>query len=146
VSAEDLSLRFFHSVKEFSHQFVARLTQLDYARAMAFAALDPATGDVLGVVRLHSDSRHETAEYAILLRSDLKGKGLGWALMRLLIDYGRAEGLKSLYGEVLNENTTMLAMCRQLGFEVRRDPQEPRVSLVSLDLAKAGAAAIRRAV
>ena len=139
VSAEDVRLRFFHSVKEFSHQFVARLTQLDYARAMAFAALDPATGDILGVVRLHSDSRYETAEYAILLRSDLKGKGLGWALMQLLIDYARAEGLKSLFGEVLNENTTMLAMCRQLGFEVGADPNESGVSLVSLDLAKASA-------
>jgi acetyltransferase len=145
VSAEDLRLRFFHSVKEFSHQFVARLTQLDYARAMAFAALDPATGDILGVVRLHSDSRYETAEYAILLRSDLKGKGLGWALMQLLIDYACAEGLKSLFGEVLNENTTMLAMCRQLGFEVRGDPHEQRVSLVSLDLAKARAGTTRRA-
>ncbi len=145
VSAEDLRLRFFHSVKEFSHQFVARLTQLDYARAMAFAALDPATGDILGVVRLHSDSRYETAEYAILLRSDLKGKGLGWALMQLLIDYARAEGLKSLFGEVLNENITMLAMCRQLGFEVRADPHETGASLVSLDLAKASAATSRSA-
>ena len=89
VSPEDLRLRFFHSMKEFSHQFVARLTQLDYARAMAFVAIDPETRDIIGVVRLHSDFRYETAEYAILLRSDLKGKGLGWALMQLLIDYAR---------------------------------------------------------
>ena len=139
VSPEDLRLRFFHSMKEFSHQFVARLTQLDYARAMAFAAIDPQTRDIIGVVRLHSDSRYQTAEYAILLRSDLKGKGLGWALMQLLIAYARSEGLKSLFGEVLNENINMLNMCRDLGFEVRRDPDEPRLSLVSLDLASAGA-------
>jgi len=136
VSVDDLRLRFFHSMKDFSHRFVARLTQLDYARAMAFVALDPVTHDILGVVRLHSDSRYESAEYAILLRSDLKGKGLGWALMRLLIAYARSEGLKSLFGEVLNENETMLTMCRNLGFDVRRDPAERGVSLVSLDLAK----------
>jgi acetyltransferase len=140
VSPEDLRLRFFHSMREFSHQFVARLTQLDYARAMAFAAIDPQTRDIIGVVRLHSDSRYETAEYAILLRSDLKGKGLGWALMQLLIAYARSEGLKSLFGEVLNENVNMLNMCRDIGFEVRRDPKEPAVSLVSLDLAAAAAA------
>jgi acetyltransferase len=134
VSREDLRLRFFHSVKEFSHQFTARLTQLDYARAMAFAAIDPASGDILGVVRLHSDSRYERAEYAILLRSDLKGKGLGWALMQLLIEYARSEGLQSLFGEVLNENTTMLAMCRELGFEVKADPNDAGTALVSLDL------------
>ena len=134
VSREDLRLRFFHSVKEFSHQFVGRLTQLDYARAMAFVALDPVSREVIGVVRLHSDSRYETAEYAILLRSELKGKGLGWALMQLLIEYARAEGLKSLFGEVLNENTTMLAMCRELGFTVASDREEPRVSVVSFQL------------
>jgi acetyltransferase len=134
VSHQDLRLRFFHSMKEFSHQFVGRLTQLDYARAMAFVALEPASGDVIGVVRLHSDSHYETAEYAILLRSDLKGKGLGWALMQLLIEYARAEGLKSLFGEVLSENTTMLAMCRELGFKVAVDPGEAGVSIVSLDL------------
>jgi len=143
VSPEDLRLRFFHAVKEFSHAFVARLAQLDYARAMAFVALDPATRDIIGVVRLHSDSRYETAEYAVLLRSDLKGKGLGWALMQLLIDYARSEGLKSLFGEVLNENATMLAMCRELGFTVKRDPNEARVSLVSLDLAPEDGAARR---
>jgi acetyltransferase len=136
VSREDLRLRFFHSVKEFSHQFTARLTQLDYARAMAFAALDPATREVIGVVRLHSDSRYEKAEYAILLRSDLKGKGLGWALMQLLIQYARSEGLKSLFGEVLNENKTMLAMCRELGFDVAHDQKDAGVAIVSLDLTR----------
>ncbi|MCA3581914.1 MAG: acetate--CoA ligase family protein, partial [Bradyrhizobium sp.] len=84
VSAEDLRLRFFHAMKEFSHAFIARLTQLDYARAMAFVALDPTTGEMMGAVRLHSDSLYENAEYAIRLQSDLKGKGLGWALMQLL--------------------------------------------------------------
>ena len=134
VSPEDLRLRFFHPVKEFSHQFAARLTQLDYARAMAFVALDTAIGEIIGVARLHSDSRYETAEYAILVRSDLKGKGLGWALMQLLIDYATAEGLKSLCGQVLTENTTMLAMCRELGFGVKADPNDAGISRVSLNL------------
>jgi acetyltransferase len=135
VSPDDLRLRFFHAVRAFSHQFVLRLTQLDYARAMAFVALDPRNGAIIGVVRLHSDSLYESGEYAILLRSDLKGKGLGWALMRLLIDYARSEGLKSLTGEVLRENVTMLDMCRELGFDVARHPDEPTLSIVSLNLA-----------
>jgi acetyltransferase len=138
ISSDDLRLRFLHPMKTFPHQFVARLTQLDYARAMAFVALEPTTGDVTGVVRLHSDSQYEAAEYAILLRSDLKGKGLGWALMQLLIEYARSEGLTSLFGDVLNENTTMLAMCRELGFTVAGDAREPGISIVSLDLTKGG--------
>lgn len=134
VSAEDLRLRFFEAIKEFSHQFVARLTQLDFARAMAFVALDTATGEIVGVARLHSDSQYETAEYAILVRSDLKGNGLGRALMQLLIEYATAEGLKSLSGQVLTENTTMLAMCRELGFNMKADPNDAGISLVSLKL------------
>jgi acetyltransferase len=62
--------------------------------------------------------------------------GFGWALMQLLIEYARTEGLKSLFGDVLNENTTMLAMCRELGFTVKSDAREPGISIVSLDLTK----------
>ncbi len=134
VTSEDLRLRFFAAMKEFSHQFIARLTQLDYARAMAFVALDEATGDVVGVVRIHSDSIYETGEYAILLRSDLKGRGLGWALMQLIIDYARSEGLKHISGDVLQENTVMLAMCRSLGFEIVNDPVEHDICHVELRL------------
>ena len=89
VTSHDLRLRFFAPMKEFSHEFIARLTQLDYARAMAFVAFDEATNELLGVVRIHSDSIYESGEYAILLRSDLKGRGLGWALMQMIIEYAQ---------------------------------------------------------
>src|SRR5262249_120023 len=56
VTSEDLRLRFFAPVREFSHAFVARLTQLDYARAITLVALDSEKGDMLGAVRLHADA------------------------------------------------------------------------------------------
>ena len=122
----DLRLRFFAPMKEFTHEFIARLTQLDYARAMAFVAFDEATDELVGVVRIHSDSIYESGEYAILLRSDLKGRGLGWALMQMIIEYAKSEGLKTISGDVLTENTVMLEMCRSLGFEVKPDPHGTR--------------------
>jgi acetyltransferase len=134
VTLEDLRLRFFAPMKEFSHEFIARLTQLDYARAMAFVAFDEATGELVGVVRIHSDSIYENGEYAILLRSDLKGRGLGWTLMQLIIEYARSDGLKTIFGEVLQENTIMLEMCRNLGFEIKTDPGDSRVCIVRLKL------------
>jgi len=134
VTVHDLRLRFFASMKEFSHEFIARLTQLDYARAMAFVALDEVTNEIVGVVRIHSDSIYETGEYAILLRSDLKGRGLGWALMQLIIEYARSEGLKTISGDVLQENAVMLTMCRNLGFEVMADPAEHDICNVKLAL------------
>jgi acetyltransferase len=134
VTSHDLRLRFFGPMKEFSHEFIARLTQLDYARSMAFIALDESTGEIAGVVRIHSDSVYETGEYAILLRSDLKGRGLGWTLMQLIIEYARAEGLKAIWGDVLAENTVMLQMCRSLGFEVKPDAIEHDIYRVRLAL------------
>ncbi len=134
VTKQDLRLRFFGPMKEFSHEFIARLTQIDYARAMAFVALDEVTGELVGVVRIHSDSIYETGEYAILLRSDLKGRGLGWTLMQLIIEYSKSEGLKAIWGDVLAENTVMLEMCRSLGFEVKPDPVEHDIYSVKLTL------------
>jgi acetyltransferase len=134
VTLEDLRLRFFVPMKQFSHEFIARLTQLDYARAMAFVAFDEPGKEMVGVVRIHSDSIYENGEYAILLRSDLKGRGLGWALMQLIIEYARSEGLKMISGEVLQENTVMLEMCRNLGFEIRTDAVDHSLCEVSLKL------------
>lgn len=132
VTAEDLRLRFFAPIKEFSHAFIARFTQIDYARAMAFIAIAERDGAMLGVVRLHANSAYDKGEYAILVRSDLKGHGLGWRLMQLLIEYARAEGIRAIEGQVLCENTTMLAMCRQLGFDVGPDASDPAICVVKL--------------
>lgn len=134
VSEDDLRLRFFAPVKEFSHPFVARLTQIDYARAMAFVAVDEGSGDMLGAVRIHADANHETGEYAILVRSDLKGRGLGWLLMETMISYAHAEEFRMIEGQVLRDNTTMLRMCAELGFKIEPEPEDPGVARVVLDL------------
>ncbi len=135
VSRNDMRLRFFGPIKDTGHAFIARLTQIDYGRAMALLAIDHATGELLGVVRLHTDPDHVTGEYAILLRSDLKGRGLGWALMEQIIDYARQEGLKRIHGDVLSENTVMLKMCKELGFDIRDDNEDRNVKVVTLNLA-----------
>lgn len=134
VSAEDFRLRFFSAGRNISHAFIARLTQLDYSRAMAFGAFDKASGELMGVVRLHGDVNHSIGEYAVLIRSDLKGHGLGWALMNLIIEYARAEKYDMIEGQILPENTTMLRMCRHLGFEVMKPDPDSGLSVVHLKL------------
>ncbi len=134
VTTDDVRLRFFGPVKEFSHAFLARFIQIDYAKAMAFIALDEATGAMLGVARLHDKPDTISGEYAILIRSDLKSHGLGWQLMQLIIAYARAKGLRSVEGQVLRENEPMLHMCRDLGFEISEDRDAPYVCNVRLTL------------
>ena len=136
VTPADMRLRFFAAHKGLSHKFLARLTQIDYAREIAFVALAEASGELLGVSRFAADPDYERAEYAVLVRSDLKGRGLGWLLMRHLIDYATATGLRELSGSVLAENVTMLKMCREIGFSVTVEPGDPSVRHVSLGIAQ----------
>ena len=111
-------------MREFNHHFIATLTQLDYGRNVAFLALDQASGDILGVVRLHADPDHRNAEFAVIVRSDLKGHGLGTNLMKLAIRYGQTEGYVAITGQVLQENQAMLKLCRELGFEHEESDQD----------------------
>ncbi|HEY5804168.1 MAG TPA: bifunctional acetate--CoA ligase family protein/GNAT family N-acetyltransferase [Lysobacter sp.] len=134
VTDEDLRLRFFQTIRHFSHEFIAQLTQLDYARSIALVAIDPDDGQMLGAVRLHADANYDHGEYGILVRSDLKGQGLGWRLMQTIIEYARWLGLRSIEGEVLQENRTMLDMCRRLGFSTTANPDDPTVVTVSLPI------------
>ncbi len=138
---EDVRLRFFAPIRDFNHAFLAKLTQLDYARAVAFVALDENEQDesrrMLGAVRLHTDANHESGEFGILVRSDLKGGGLGFALMRLMIEWAQAEGLQRIEGIVLAENRPMLTVCKRLGFAAHGDPDDPGLMRVQRVL-KAG--------
>ncbi len=136
VTPDDRRLRFFGAGPNLSHALLARLTQIDYAREMAFVAIGKGTNALLGVVRMLADPDYTRAEYAILIRSDLKGQGLGWRLLQHLISYGKSEGLQELYGAVLADNTTMLQMCQQLGFAVEREAGDPSVRRVTLDLCR----------
>ncbi len=140
VTPEDSHMRFFTVKPDHSHRFVARLTQIDYAREMAFVALSEPEGELLGVSRLSADPDYTRAEYAVLVRSDLKGAGIGWVLMRHLIAYAGEEGLKQLFGDVLTTNTTMLEMCRALGFRVETVADDITLRRVTLDLDKIPAA------
>lgn len=136
VTAEDLRLRFFAAMREVSAEMIDKLIHYDPATAMAFVAIDEQSGRLLGVVRLHDDASGENGEFAILTRSHLKGHGLGWLMMKHMIAYAKDKGLKTVRGQVLGENATMLQMCGELGFHSTDDPDERGVKMVELPLAE----------
>ncbi|MFZ1680132.1 MAG: GNAT family N-acetyltransferase, partial [Rhizobiaceae bacterium] len=133
TTPEDMRMRFLTPRRHFSHEALVRLTQLDYDRDIAFVALDQA-GELCGVSRLAGDPDRESAEYAVLVRSDLSGHGIGSVLMDILIEYARAEGLKRLSGYVLAENTRMLEFIRRMDFRIRSIAEEPGVVLATKEL------------
>jgi RimJ/RimL family protein N-acetyltransferase len=132
VTAEDLRLRFFAPMREVNHALLDKLIHYDPARAMAFIAVDEQSRQMLGVVRLHDDPSGESAEFAILVRSRLKSQGVGWLLMNRIIEFSKQKNLQTVRGQVLSENTTMLAMCAEFGFHISDDADDAGVKSVTL--------------
>jgi acetyltransferase len=80
--------------------------------------------EIVGVVRIVADADHESAEYAVMVRSDLKSQGLGWQLMKRILGYAESRGIGTVWGHVLRENTTMIEMARELGFAIQPVPDD----------------------
>jgi acetyltransferase len=126
LDPEDVRMRVFGSRRELPRNELARLTQIDYAREMAFVAVDEAADggpQTLGVVRASTDPDNLTAEFGVIVRSELKGQGLGRALLAKMIRYARGRGTQALVAYVLRENRGMRELARSLGFVT--DPAQP---------------------
>jgi acetyltransferase len=121
LTPDDVRYRMFVRVRELQPAQLARFTQIDYDREMAFIATRPdAEGhpETLAVGRVVADPDNISAEFAVTVRSDLKGKGLGVMLMNKLIAYCRARGTREIVGEALPQNAPVLGLVRKLGFTV----------------------------
>ncbi|MGT8858284.1 bifunctional acetate--CoA ligase family protein/GNAT family N-acetyltransferase [Enterobacter sp. 186315] len=131
VTKEDLYYRYFSEINEFTHEDLANMTQIDYDREMAFVAVRrvDAEEEILGVTRAISDPDNVDAEFAVLVRSDLKGLGLGRRLLEKLIGYTRDHGLLRLNGITMPNNRGMVTLARKLGFDVDIQLDEGIVAL-----------------
>jgi acetyltransferase len=133
VSRRDRRLRFF-SPAPLSAGQMHRLTHFAPGEAVARAAVGLDDGELYGVARLHR-IEGETGEFAVMVRSDLKGQGLGRRLLEEVIARAPSLGISHVIGLVLPENAGMLALASELGFAVRPDNEEAGVLRASLDLA-----------
>jgi acetyltransferase len=130
LDAEDIRFRTFGSSRELDPSRLARLTQIDYDREMAFIAScqnEAGEFETLGVVRAVADPDNIRTEFGIIVRSDLKGKGLGRILFAKLIDYFRARGTQEMVGEALGHNAGVQDLVRRFGFEIHSVPGEGTV-------------------
>lgn len=134
MSPDDRRLRFFAMTKGLSHELAARLTHLDDAFEVVLIAQPLQGEEILGVAQFSADRDYRQAEFAVAVRSDWKGRGVGWALMEKLVDAARQHGIGTLSGIVLTENRNMLRFCRDLGFTIVGDPVDPAIVHASLTL------------
>ena len=142
LDPEDVRYRAFTRMRELLPWQLARLTQIDYDREMALVATrsrKDGTRETLGVVRVISDPDNVSAEFAIIVRSDLKGHGLGRMLMRKVIAYCRERGTQEIVGETFSYNKALIGLVRSFGFEIRRG-EDGETTLLKLDLRDKAAA------
>jgi acetyltransferase len=117
LAPEDVRLRFFSPLRSLPNNLLSRLTHIDYDRDMAFVMFNDKS-ELVGIAHFSADPDKVKAEYAVLIRSDLKGNGMGTALMKRIIEYARQYGVGEIFGDVLEENTMMLSLCRDLNFTI----------------------------
>lgn len=133
LSPESVRLRFFRVINEISHKELVELTQIDYAREMAFIISRPAQAErpseTLGVVRSWTDADNQCAEWALVVRDDWQRQGLGVILMQKMLAYCRLRGTQNLFAQVLADNTPMLALAKKFGFRQQLNLEEQVVEL-----------------
>jgi acetyltransferase len=119
LEPEDARMRFFGTMRSLPRSQLARFTQIDYDREMALEAIELGGDGIqhsLGEVRTVVDSANAIADFAVVVRSELKGKGLGRLLLKSMIDYSRRRGTRELRGETLSGNLRMQHLAQDLGF------------------------------
>lgn len=135
LTPDDVHTRFFSTLRVLPRALRARLTQIDYDREMAFVAIEETGGDpcLVGMIHLLADPDFDVAEFAVMVRSDWQGRGVGHLLMRTILSHARRRGLRRIVGVVLNENRRMLDLARRLGFAAVHG-RDPGTSELQLDL------------
>ncbi len=154
LTPDEVRRRFLYPLKEMTPEMAKRLTHLDSDRAFALVLAEPelpgqaligavvrasidempandyddATANPIGQTKLHS------AEFAILVSRFLAGQGLGHYLMRQIVRWARLKRLDQIYGDVLDDNQSMLDLAQTLGFHRQHQMDNPGVTRVILDL------------
>jgi acetyltransferase len=126
LSAESRYLRFMATMRELPEAMLKSLTEVDAVHHVALAAT-MRRGEqevLLGVARYVVDAAGTGCEFAVAVDDALQGSGLAGHLMQTLLGVARGRGLTRMEGIVLASNRKMLKFMRQLGFSLRRDPQD----------------------
>jgi len=137
LSSQSRYYRFMYRLDHLSTVMLARFTQIDYDREMALVGvLDSASPDerIVAVSRYAVNPDAVSCEFALAVADETQGRGLGSLLMETLFRVARERGLESMEGEVLADNRKMLALCRGLGFTLRRRVDDPGIVAVSRPL------------
>jgi acetyltransferase len=134
LSGNEIRQRFLHAMYRVPDAQLAEFTRMDPDSEVSFVLAGSELSnkwEIFGTVQLILDQDKKRAEFAILVRSDLAGMGVGKALMEHIIAYARSQSIKEIYGEALFDNKAMLGLATALHFSFAEsgDPESVIMSL-----------------
>ena len=132
LSPEARKFRFMGAMNELSPEMLVQFTQIDYGREMALIAElgEGADARQVAVARYVMNPDERSCEFAIVVSDKVQGKGLGTRMMTALMDAARIHGLTTMEGTVMQQNTSMLQLMTDLGFSIKKIPDDPDVVAV----------------
>jgi acetyltransferase len=136
LSEESRYFRYMNSFQELSESMLVRFTQIDYSREMALIAVSEEQGKEieLGVTRYAINPDGDSCEFSLVVADAMRGTGLGLKLMTALMEDARSKGLKTIEGEVLNNNASMLKLMKRLGFTIKSSPDDDSIKTIQKTL------------
>lgn len=139
---DEVRRRYLHPVKALSDDYLRQLVNPVAGESFAVVAAEPLPpGQALvgALARLNRESGKDSAEFAILVSRFVSGQGLGKVLMRRLLEWAQAHGIRQVWGEVMDDNTPMIRLAQSLGFDRDTSNESPNLLRVSLELEQAPA-------
>lgn len=135
LSPTSRGYRFLGQIKV-NDDMVRRLTDINYQRDMAFVALRHEAGEKkeIGVSRFCTSEDGASCECAVVVSDEWQGRGLGYLLMRHLIEVARQRGIKRMFSIEAAGNLQMRNLATDLGFKRKVDHEYPSEVIYSLDL------------
>jgi acetyltransferase len=130
VTDDDRRFRFLTAVRHVGPDQIESLTHVDHWRTESLVAFDQATGELVGSAMLACDAKMDTAEIAVSIHRDYRGKGLGWTLLDILADEAQRRGLKRVISIEDRDNHAAIELEREKGFEAHGVDGDPHLVLL----------------
>jgi len=120
LSDQTIHNRFFTLLKSLEPKMLAEFTQIDYDRDTVLAAFDKSQPEekMIGVARIVAYPGGSNGEFAVTVSDPWQGKGIGAALMEVLIEIAYDREMEVLWAPILAGNTQMLNLARNLGSDI----------------------------
>lgn len=134
ANADDLRFRFLSAVGKVGHSLVRPLIEIDHERTENLLAFDASDGRLAASAMIAADDKMEDAEVAVMVRSDLKGRGAGWSMLAHSCDFAKQHGYKSIHSVELGDNNTAIALEKEMGFVASPCPGDASLTMLSKTL------------